>query len=296
MTALAAGPGQVRTRGAEAANDAAQVRSFRLRFLDVRCDTREVVLRTPVVTLSLAALFSLVPAGCAKATLEDRGRGEDEDAGLGAKPELPDARPPVEPVDAASRVDAGPGGADAGCTVEPIDLLVNGNFDEGAGFGWTESSSGGFALVVADGDPSLPPELAVTADSPTFMSYLGGYPNGIDFVQQDLRIPTGASGLTLTGKARIETEETVDLEFDHTFLEIADTEGTVLETLADFSNDDDTGAQYITFTIPVAGDYADQTIRFQLHGTSDATLDTHFFFDTLVLSGTGCAAELAPAP
>ncbi len=252
------------------------------------------------MTLSLGALLSLVQAGCAKATLEDRGRGEDDDAGLGAKPELPDARPPVEPVDAADRVDAAPGGdagpVDGGCTVEPIDLLVNGNFDEGAGFGWAESSSGGFALVVAEGDPSLPAELVVTADSPTFMAYLGGYNNGIDFVQQDLRIPTGASGLTLTGKVRIDTEETIDTPFDHTFLEIADTEGTVLETLADFSNDDDTGAQYITFDIPVAGDYADQTVRFQLHATSDVNLDTHFFFDTLVLSGTGCAAEPASAP
>jgi hypothetical protein len=266
-----------------------------LRFVDVRCDTPEVVLRIPLVTLSLGALFSLVHAGCAKATLEDRGRGEDEDAGLGAKPELPDARPPVQPVDAGGRIDAGPAGeADAGCAVEPIDLLVNGAFDEGAGFGWTESSSGEFRLVVAEGDQSLPAELNVTADSPAFLSYLGGYNNGIDFVQQDIRIPTGASGLRLTGRARIETEETLPGEFDHTFLEIADTAGTVVETLADFNNGDDTGAQYITFDIPIAGDYADQTIRFQLHGTSDVNLDTHFFFDTLVLAGTACASEPAP--
>jgi hypothetical protein len=269
-----------------------------LRFCDVRCDTAEVVLRIPLLTLSLGALFSLVQAGCAKATLEDRGRGDDEDAGLGAKPELPDARPPVQPVDAGGRIDAGPagdGGGDGGCTVEPIDLLVNGFFDEGAGFGWTESSSGGFPLVVAEGDQSLPEEFAVTADSPSFMSYLGGYNNGIDFVQQDIRIPTGASGLRLTGKARIETEETAQGVFDHTFLEIADTAGTVVESLADFNNGDDTGNQYITFDIPVAGDYSDQTIRLQLHGTSDVSLDTHFIFDTLVLAGTACASEPAQA-
>ncbi len=255
------------------------------------------MLRTFVVTLSLSVLFSLVQAGCAKATLEDRGRGDDDDAGMGAKPELPDARPPVLPVDAGERPDAGPAGdggrGDAGCTVEPIDLLVNGAFDEGAGAGWTESSSGGFALVVAEGDPSLPVDLAVTADSPTFMAYLGGYDNGIDFAQQDIRIPPGASGLRLTGKFRIETEEVSTMAFDHTFVEIADTAGTVVESLADFSNDDTTDGQYIMFDIPILGEYADQTIRFQLHGTSDVSLDTHFFFDTLVLAGTGCASQPA---
>jgi len=249
------------------------------------------------VTPGVCAAVSLLQAACATATLEERGRGSDEDGGLEAKPELPDARPPVGRPDAGVPGDGGEdaGAPDAGCAAETISLLGNGDFDEGADVAWEESSSGGFALIVANGSPVLPPEFDVTADSPEFMSYLGGYNNGLDVIHQEVAVPADAIGLRLRGAFRIETLETIDSPFDHTFLEITSTEGEVREQLADFSNDDDTGARYINFDIDVAGDFAGQTVRFRLRGTSDEDLLTHFFFDTLLLEASACTTEADPA-
>ncbi|HKE14573.1 MAG TPA: hypothetical protein VKB80_06905, partial [Kofleriaceae bacterium] len=169
------------------------------------------MLRARLSTLCLCALSPLLLAACAKATIEDRGRGTDEDASSAPKPVLPDARPPVlgdaggRP-DASDR-DAGPA-PDADCSAGTSDLLTNGNLDEGAGVGWGETSAGGFPLVVADGDPNLPAEFVVTADTAPFMIYLGGYDSAVDQVQEDLDVPAGAAGLHLRGAARIDTLET----------------------------------------------------------------------------------------
>lgn len=245
---------------------------------------------TPGLSLALCAVFSLPLAACATAGPEDsRGRGTDEDAGgSGIKPSLPDAgdRPDAFVID---HNDASGGGADgglldAGCTAETIDLLVNGNFDDGPGEPWIESSGGGFRLILAQGDADLPFE--VVPDSGTFILYLGGYNNAADEIHQDLTLPAGAGGLRLRGVGRIDTDETQASPFDNVFLEIASTAGEVIEELAHFTNEDATGGAFLGFDVPVAGDFAGQTIRVQVRDTGDFSLNTHFFFDTLELEAT----------
>jgi hypothetical protein len=257
--------------------------------------TRSLCLR-----LCLCAVPSLVAGACAKATIEDRGRGDDEDAGPLVKPELPDAggRP--------QRPDAGPppetdggrpdGGAPDGgtdCPTATVDLLQNGNFDDGPGADWVEISSGDFPLIVAEGDPSLPDEFVVTPASAPFMVYLGGYDSAADRIQQDIVVPPEATDFRLVGAARVDTEETSTTSaFDTTVLEIVSTEdGSVLEELASFDNLDDTDDEFVVIDIAVAGDYAGQTVRLQLRTTTDGSLDTDFFFDSLVLEATACAGD-----
>jgi hypothetical protein len=240
-----------------------------------------------------------VAGACAKATIDDRGRDDDdEDAGPLVKPELPDAGGRPERPDAGppEETDGGPDGGrpDGGseCPTETVDLLQNGNFDDGPGVDWVEISSGEFPLIVAEGDPSLPDEFVVTPASAPFMVYLGGYDDAVDRIQQDIAVPPEAADLRLTGAFRVDTEETVESAFDNTFLEIVSTEdGTVLEELANFNNVDDTGDEFVTFDVPLAGDYAGQTVRFQLRTTTDVSLDTDFFIDSLVLEATACAGD-----
>jgi hypothetical protein len=254
------------------------------------------VLHGRLSTLSVCALALslLLQAACAKATIEDRGRGvDDQDASSTPKPVLPDARPPVVAdagglADASDR-DAGPA-PDGDCSTA-VDLLSNGNLDEGAGVGWSEASAGGFPLVVAEGDANLPAEFVVSADTAPFMMYLGGYDSAVDQAQQDFAVPADAAGLHLRGAVRIDTLETQPSAFDQTFIEIASTGGVLIEELARFNNLDDTEDQYVRFDIPLAIDVAGQTVRLQLRTAADPTLDTHFFFDSLSLEASSCSGR-----
>lgn len=253
------------------------------------------MLRSPLLAPSASALLSLILAACATAGVEDRGRGTDEDGG--PKPNPPDGgsgRPDVGDVaDAAPVPDAGPPSDGGECEAELVDLLANGPFDDGVGVGWAETSGGGFPLVVAEGDGSLPDEFTVVPDTPAFLLYLGGYNSAVDQAEQDVVVPGDAAALRLTGKARIETLETAALDFDRAFLEIASTAGVLEEELALFTNQDDTGEQFITFDIPVAKNFAGQTVRFQVRDAADGSLDTHFFFDTLRLEASTCPGPVA---
>jgi hypothetical protein len=271
-----------------------------LRVFDLVCDTSEVVLRTRSLCLGLCLCAVTSVLACAKAAIEDRGRDDDDgDAGPLVKPELPDAGGRPERPDAGPpEGDSGPadggtpdGGTD--CATETVDLLKNGDFEDGPGVDWVEFSSGDFPLIVAEGDPTLPDEFVVTPASAPFMVYLGGYDEAADRIQQDIAVPPEATDLKVRVAFRVDTEETATSAFDNTFLEIVSTEnGAVLEELANVNNADDTDDEFVvTDDIPLAGDYAGQTIRFQLRTTTDATLDTDFFFDSLVLEATACAGD-----
>jgi hypothetical protein len=235
----------------------------------------------------MLALASVPLAGCATAGVEEGGRGsETEDAGPKPTRPRPDAAG-VEPVDAAPRPDAAP--LPDGCTITEIDLLENGNFDDGPGVGWTESSSGMFRLVVADGDPLLPDDFVVTADSGTQFAYLGGYNMGADEISQEVTLPGDTNDIRLLGRLRIDTAETsTTTAFDEAFIELQSPTGELLERLSDFSNLDDTTDQYGMFDRQVAGNFPGQTIRVEVRVTTDVSLISHFFFDSMVMQVSTC--------
>jgi hypothetical protein len=229
---------------------------------------------------------------CASARIDDPGgRGTDDDAGG------EDKDPPAGFPDAAVIVatpDAAPveGSPDA-CSVQILDLLANGNFDSGAGVGWLESSTGGFALVLAEGAEEFPDDLQVPADSGAFLAYLGGYNGGTDEIHQDLALPADAVGLRLRGVVRVDTAETVQQPFDNAFIELQSAEGELLEELARLTNLDDSGDEYAPLEARANGDYQGQTVRLQIRITTDASLISHFFFDTLLLEVGTCTDQAA---
>jgi hypothetical protein len=241
----------------------------------------------PGALLSLLAVASLPLAACATAGVEEGGRGsETEDAGPKPTRPRPDAAG-VEPVDAAPPADAAP--LPDGCTVTEIDLLENGDFEAGSGVGWVESSSGMFRLVVADGDPLLPSEFVVTADEGTQFAYLGGYNMGADEIGQDVELPADTNDIRLLGSLRIDTAETsTTTAFDEAFIELQSPTGELLERLSDFSNLDDTTDAYGRFDRQVAGNFPGQTVRVEVRVTTDVSLITHFFFDSMVMQVSTC--------
>ncbi|MBL4633742.1 MAG: hypothetical protein JKY56_07710 [Kofleriaceae bacterium] len=172
------------------------------------------------------------------------------------------------------------------CVVGPLQLLTNGNIDLGA-VSWSETSGGGYPLMVDQSTVT-----GLTADTPTFVAWLGGYSPtsgvGIDTLIQDIVVPIDATPIVFAGKIRIATEETSSIPYDQLKLEILDS-GTdvVLEQILIWSNDDANSA-WETFSGTSVGNYAGQTIRVRFISTTDTSLNTSFFLDTLSASTTSC--------
>lgn len=243
-------------------------------------------------------LLSLPLLACATATGDDdddNGARTLDDAGAGVKePPPPGSNPDATVIvgfpDAAPLPDGAPGAPDSGCSVTTIDLLENGNFDSGASVAWAQVSSGGLPLILAEGAPEFPDTLQVPADSPTFLAYLAGYPNAVDMLQENITVPEDATGLRLSGVRQIVSSETsTTTAFDVLFFEIVPPGGALVEEMARFSNLDETTGSYVPFDGRANGDYRGRQVTVQIRATTDASLNTHFFFDSLVLEVSTCA-------
>lgn len=196
------------------------------------------------------------------------------DAGISIKP---DAR--IVPMADASTTDAAlpadAGLPDAGdCTLQTVNLLVNPNFDGAAG-SWVGSPSE--ASIVR-----VPP---VTPDSSPNSAWLGGATSTDDVLHQDVAIPADATGLTLSGRIRQDTDEIIHNNDDILRLDITNTSNVVLSALKEWDENDDGGWGTFSYTL---ADYAGQTIRVRLHANNDSSLASSFFIDTLNLSAMSC--------
>jgi hypothetical protein len=207
-----------------------------------------------------------------------------------APPMSPDATPTTTP-------DAAPPPPPDACVPSVVDLLVNGSFDDGHGVGWVEFSSGGFDLVVHESEIAPFP-----AQSPEHVAWLGGYPDAIDSLQQEITVPPDATSFQVTGFRLIVTEEASGpsaIEFDVAWIVLRDSSGALLEILKDTSTsacvlEDCTwsnrhaSSTFQQFTLTPTGNYAGQTIRIQLLASLDAILHTNFVLDSLQVRVTAC--------
>lgn len=224
-------------------------------------------------------------SGCATASVDGEGGPEADarssidarelaDGSITPFPDAPssiDARPP--PPDAA-RADAAP------CTRTWITLLSNGTFDIGPGGGWSESSASGLGLITND--------LPMAARSGAYAAWLGGALNGNDTLRQGVTVPASATRLRLSGYRIIGTEETTAPEYDKLDLELrAPGAATVLETLAHFGDNNAAGA-WTSFQVEATSAHAGEPVDLTVHATTDATLNTNFFIDSLVLEAFAC--------
>ncbi len=242
-------------------------------------------------------------AACATTNSEGDG-GPEADAPSGgridADPEAPDAepKPDVEPmpdaqalpdappmVDAQPLPDAPPGTPDATpCMPTTMNLLANPSFDLGRNVSWSETSAGAYEIVVTT------PTLQIAPHSPAFATWIGGDNNSIDQVFQDVAIPAATTAIRLKGQRLVATQETVATAFDKLFFEIQTPGGVLLEPVGGaptFSNLN-TVTAFTPFDFPLTGNYAGQTIRVRLHGTTDVSLPTNFFLDSIALEATVC--------
>jgi Zn-dependent metalloprotease len=151
------------------------------------------------------------------------------------------------------------------------ELIVNGGF-EGSLSPWVSSGSGAF--YTSNG--SYP-------KSGTGYIYLGVNNSVTGQIYQQVTIPSSASG-TLTFWLNVTSNETTTTTaYDKLFVEVRNTSGTLLATLATYSNlNKSTAGSYSQRSLNVSA-YRGQTVRIQFRVANDGSLPTTFRIDDVSL-------------
>ena len=151
-------------------------------------------------------------------------------------------------------------------------LLLNPGFESGNNGNWTTTAG------VIDGSTGRP------ARSGSWKAWLDGYgTTHTDSAYQQVTIPGSATSATLTFWIRIDTAETTTVTaFDKLSVQVLDSAGTLLQTLATYSNLN-ANSTYVQKSFSLSNRIG-QTIRIRFLGTEDSSLQTSFVIDDTALN------------
>ncbi len=163
-------------------------------------------------------------------------------------------------------------------TATLTELIGNGGFENGATTPapWVLTSTH-TPLSIINSSATEPPHTG------TFDAWMNGWGVTVtDTVMQQVTIPAGTTTATLTFWLHINTAETTTTTaFDTLTVQVRNSSGTVLSTLATFSNlNHNTGYTQQTFNL---ASFAGQTIQIFFLGKEDASLQTSFVLDDVSL-------------
>ena len=169
---------------------------------------------------------------------------------------------------------------------QEVELLRDGDFDDGGGAAWVEDSAGGFPIINGPG------RLPLAAHSGGDAAWLGGYADADDSLTQDVAVPDGATGAVLTFFLWVRTDRgPASAAGDLLVVALQDEQGTVLQQVAVFSNRDSREAwRPCRFDLADASALAGTTVRLVFRGLLDSAVLTSFFVDTVSL-----VASVTPA-
>ena len=156
--------------------------------------------------------------------------------------------------------------AGGGCTASQ--LLGNPGFETGSAAPWTSTAG----VINANG-------AGETAHSGTWYAWLDGYgTTHTDTLAQTVTIPVACTNTKFSFWLHIDTvETTTTTAYDKLKVQVLNSSGTVLSTLATFSNlNHASGYQQHTYSL---GSFAGQTVRLKFTGTEDISLQTSFVLD-----------------
>ncbi len=155
-------------------------------------------------------------------------------------------------------------------TTTPIELITNGGFESGS-TAWTASSG---VITNQSGE---------SAHAGTYYAWLDGYGTATtDTVVQSVAIPSAVTSATLTFWLHIDTAETTTTKvYDTLTVQLQNSSGTVLATLATYSNlNAATGYAQKTFDVSA---YKGQTVKVYFKGVEDSQDQTSFVLDDVSL-------------
>ncbi|MGO4699911.1 PKD domain-containing protein [Dyella sp. 2RAB6] len=154
-------------------------------------------------------------------------------------------------------------------------LIVNPGFETGAASPWSMSSG------VLCSNSSCSGE---TAHGGSWFAWLDGYGSShTDTVSQSVAIPGGKTSATLTFYLHIDTAETTTTTaYDKLSVQVLNSSGTVLKTLATYSNlNKASGYAQKSFDL---SSYIGQNVTIKFTGTEDSSLQTSFVLDDVNLN------------
>jgi hypothetical protein len=157
-------------------------------------------------------------------------------------------------------------------TCTPTQLLGNADFETGTASPWTASSS------VINSDTTSEPSHTGSYDA-----WLDGYGSThTDTLAQTVTLPSVCSTATFSYWLHIDTAETTtSARHDTLTLQVLDSTGTVLATLATYSNLD-AATGYTQHTDDLSA-YAGQSVTLKFTGTENSSLQTSFVIDDTAL-------------
>ncbi len=150
-------------------------------------------------------------------------------------------------------------------------LLANPGFESG-NVSWTTTSG-----VITNSTSRTP-------QAGSWYAWLCGYGTSrADSAYQQIAVPSGYTSATLSFYMKIDTAETTTATaYDKMSVQILNSSGTVLATLATYSNlNKSTGYVQKSFSL---SSYIGQTIRVKFNATEDGSLQTSFLVDTTSLT------------
>ncbi|HEV8659301.1 MAG TPA: S8 family serine peptidase [Thermoanaerobaculia bacterium] len=159
-----------------------------------------------------------------------------------------------------------------GCGGGSQQLLLNPGFESGNNGAWTTTTA------VIDNSASPAPH------SGSWKAWLDGYgTTHTDYAYQQVTIPSSATSATLTFWLRITTSETTtSIAYDTLRVQVLNSSGSVLATLATYSNlNASSSYSQKSFNLNA---YIGQTIRVRFYGTEDFSLQTSFLVDDTALT------------
>jgi subtilase family serine protease len=161
-------------------------------------------------------------------------------------------------------------GSGSGCTAKQ--LLGNPGFETGTASPWTMTAG------VLNNSSSEPPH------SGSWDAWLDGYgTTHTDTLAQTVTVPSGCTAYQASFWLHIDTAETTTTtQYDTLKVQVLNSSGTVLATLATFSNLN-AASGYTQHTYNVSA-YAGQTITLKFTGTEDFSLQTSFVVDDTAIN------------
>jgi len=152
----------------------------------------------------------------------------------------------------------------------PTELVVNGGFESGT-TPWTASTG---VITNATGE---------SAHAGSFFAWLDGYGTATtDTLVQTVAIPATVTTATLTFWLHVDTSETTTTTaYDTLTVQLQNSSGAVLKTLATYSNlNKNTGYAQKSFDVSA---YKGQSVKVYFKGVEDASLQTSFVVDDVSL-------------
>ena len=167
--------------------------------------------------------------------------------------------------------DGSSGGGGDGGTCTAAQLLGNNGFESGSTT-WSASSG-----VITN-------STSQSARSGSYYAWLDGYGTATtDTLSQSVTIPSGCTAAALSFYLHIDTaESSTSTAYDTLKVQVVNSSGTVLGTLATYSNLNAAGG-YTQRSLSLAS-YAGQTVTLKFTGTEGSTLQTSFVVDDTALN------------